>query len=206
MYTTYIFDLDNTIYPVSSIGEALFAPLFILIENAGEVKENLIAVKHDIMRRPFQLVAKENNFSADLTHSGINLLKALTFERPIAYFEDYIEIRKLSGDKFLVTTGFEKLQWSKVRALGIEKDFKKIYIVDPAQSNLTKKDVFQQIITENNLSPHEIIVVGDDPESEIKAASALGITTVLYEKEIKSPNAIVDFRIDDFGQLHNITP
>lgn len=119
----------------------------------------------------------------------------------MAYFEDYEETKKLKGNKFLVTTGFEKLQWSKVHALGIEEDFKKIYIVDPAQSALTKKDIFQQIMEENSLSAHEVIVIGDDPDSEIKAASALGITTVLYEKEIRNPEAEVDFRIMDFKEL-----
>jgi putative hydrolase of the HAD superfamily len=51
---TVILDLDNTIYPVHSIGNELFYTLFKLIEESGEYNGNLQEIKNDIMRRPFQ--------------------------------------------------------------------------------------------------------------------------------------------------------
>ena len=52
-------------------------------------------------------------------------------------------IQAIPLDKFLVTTGFIKLQMSKVKMLGIEEDFKEIHIVDPEVKDKTKKDVFE---------------------------------------------------------------
>jgi putative hydrolase of the HAD superfamily len=37
-----IFDLDNTVYPVHSIGEELFAPLFALIMKMESMHKTLI--------------------------------------------------------------------------------------------------------------------------------------------------------------------
>lgn len=199
-----ILDLDNTIYPVSSIGNKLFASLFRLIEESGEHTTDIDAIKQEIMRKPFQWVAAQHQFSNALTKKGIELLLNLTYEGPIEPFSDYTCTKQLHCDKFLVTTGFLKLQQSKIRGMGIEQDFKEIHIVDPATSHKTKKDVFADIIYRNAYQPAEVLVVGDDLQSEIKAAKELGIDTVLYDKfhlhdEINSQKKIADFNeLKDF--------
>ena len=96
-------------------------------------------------------------------------------------FDDYHHLKQIPLDKFLVTTGFVKLQMSKVRQLGIEQDFKEIYIVDPDVSSKTKKDVFAEIMQKYHYQPADLLVIGDDPESEIKAALGLGIDTFLFD-------------------------
>ncbi len=194
-----ILDLDNTIYSVPSIGNELFASLFGLIEDSGEYTGNITAIKDEIMRKPFQLVAAHFQFSDKLTKEGIDLLLNITYDGPIEAFSDYQHIKQLLCDKFLVTTGFLKLQQSKIRGMGIEQDFKEIYIVDPATSRKTKKDVFAEIVYRNGYQLAEVLVVGDDLHSEIKAARELGIDTVLYDKlhlhdEISSQKRIADFK------------
>ncbi len=137
-----ILDLDNTIYSVPSIGNKLFASLFLMIEESGEHTAEIAAIKDEIMRKPFQLVAAQHQFSEVLTKKGVDLLLNLTYEVPIEPFSDYFFTKQLTCDKFLVTTGFLKLQQSKIKGMGIEQDFKEIHIVDPATSHKTKKDVF----------------------------------------------------------------
>ncbi|GEO02857.1 hypothetical protein AAE02nite_05210 [Adhaeribacter aerolatus] len=199
-----ILDLDNTIYPVSSIGEALFKSLFELIKQSGEYFGDFKEIKQEIMRTPFQKVAADFKFSSQLTAAGTELLQDLTYDEPMFAFEDYTEIKNIPCTKFLVTTGFIKLQRSKVEQLGIEKDFAEIHIVDPRTSNKTKKDIFQDILNRYNYNQADVLVVGDDRNSEIKAATELGIDTVLYDKlnfnpDITSPNKISDFRqLKDF--------
>ncbi len=196
-----ILDLDNTIYPVPSIGNDLFASLFSLIEESGEHTADIAAIKNEIMRKPFQLVAAQHQFSGELTKKGIDLLLNLTYEGPIEPFNDYQHMKHLACDKFLVTTGFLKLQQSKIRGMGIEQDFKEIHIVDPATSNKTKKDVFAEIIYRNKYQLAEVLVVGDDLHSEIKAAKELGIDTVLYDKFNLQDSNSSQNRITDFNEL-----
>lgn len=193
-----ILDLDNTIYPVSAISGKLFKPLFELIRSCGEYSGDIEVIKTEIMKRPFQYVAKEFLFSENLFSQSLKLLQNLTYDEPIEPFNDYKFIRNLKLEKHLVTVGFTMMQQSKVKQLGIENDFKSIHIIDPQNTSLKKKDVFNRIISENGYETAEVIVVGDDPDSEIRAAQELGIEAVLYNRNskfqiLKSNRVITNF-------------
>ena len=195
-----ILDLDNTIFPVPSIGHKLFAPLFELIEQEGSHKDELEKIKDEVMRRPFQQVAKEHHFNEELIRKCVAVLKELVYNDNIEPFEDYAIVKRWPVDKFLVTTGFVKMQQSKVDRLGLAADFKEIHIVDPATTNKTKKDVFADIIQRHGYSKEEVLVAGDDPNSEIKAAHELGIDAVLYDKFKRYPDTTLT-TISNYEQL-----
>lgn len=197
-----IYDLDNTIFPVSAIGDKLFGPVFNLIAKSGRHNDNLGAIKHAIMRTPFRIVAARNNFSEELTQEAIELQEKLTFDEAIDTFEDYPEIRNIDAERFLVTTGFRNMQLSKIKQLGIEHDFKEVHVVNPVVSS--KKEVFAGILERYGYINTEVLVVGDDPESEIKAAKELGITTVLYNKDNSTVTKEADYKIAHFKDLKAI--
>lgn len=93
-----IYDLDNTIYAVLSIGPVLFAPLFQLLASSGLDPARLPAIQHDLMRKPFQVVAAQHQFGDALTAQGLHLLRELRYEGPIAAYEDWAAAgRALSG-------------------------------------------------------------------------------------------------------------
>ena len=70
-----IFDLDNTIFSVYSIGHALFAPLFELLERDGTQVQHIDKIRDEVMRRPFQHIANDYQFSVELTKKSIELLQ-----------------------------------------------------------------------------------------------------------------------------------
>lgn len=198
-----ILDLDNTIYPVSSIGHELFKPLFQLIEKNGEFSGDIELIKNNIMRKPFQKVAEEYRFSDKLLKNGLEILENTVCTMKMYTFEDYEEVRKIPYEKFLVTTGFTKMQQSKVKQLNIENDFREIHIVDPQISKKTKKDVFRDVLERFDLKTQNILIIGDDPDSEIKAGNELGIHTVLYDKLNLNPKSL-NIRITNFKELQKI--
>ncbi|MDN5284583.1 MAG: family hydrolase [Mucilaginibacter sp.] len=195
MKKAIILDLDNTIYPVSSIAEDLFTKVLAFLDSlADELSADEISkAKEDMKRRPYQQVAAQYNFSEVAKSKGIELLKNLEYSLPMQPYEEYKYISDTTIVKFLVTTGFTKLQWSKIKQLSIEKDFKAIYIVDPEVSSDTKKDIFAMIMSTHSYKPSELLIIGDDPESEIKAATLLGIDTFLFDPENRYPNALVTY-------------
>jgi putative hydrolase of the HAD superfamily len=93
------------------------------------------------------------------------------------------------------------MQQSKVDAMQLQRDFKEIYIIDPVNTDKVKKDVFAEIIERYNYDKSEVIVVGDDLYSEIKAAQDLGIDAVLYDKLGLYKNEKSVIRITDFAEL-----
>lgn len=199
-----IYDLDNTIYPVDSIGESLFEPFLKLISEYPEHDVDIAKIKDDMMRKPFQVVAAEHHFSDELISRTITLLRTMTYQDEIKYFDDYPQIKKINAERFLVTTGFYNLQCSKIHGMGIADDFTEIHVVDPLTSTQTKKDVFADIMQRHNYKPQEVLVVGDDPESEIKAALALGIDTVLYDKNNRHIQHTARYKITSFSELADL--
>src|SRR5690606_37299540 len=99
------------------------------------------------------------------------------------------------------TTGFADLQWSKIRRMGVEKDFLEVHVVDPDTSSLIKKDVFADILQRKSYDASEVLVVGDDPASEIKAAKELGIDTALMDKEQQHPSPDCTVKVANFREL-----
>ncbi|MGY3212925.1 HAD family hydrolase [Mucilaginibacter sp. HD30] len=205
MKRALILDLDNTIYPVSDIADDLFSQFFNLLKNDPDVDSSVIELaKNEMTRRPFQQVADEFNFSAKLKSRGIELLKNITYEKPIQPFADYHHIKSINLNKFLVTTGFTKLQYSKIKQLDIEQDFKEIYIVDPEISPKTKQDIFKELMNMHRYQPADLLIIGDDPNSEIKAALSLGIETFLFDPNHMHPNAVTTYRAINLAHVLNI--
>jgi putative hydrolase of the HAD superfamily len=201
MKKAIIFDLDNTIYPVPQIGAKLFAPVFELLETEGRSAPELEKIKDEIMRTPFQKVAKDHHFSEELISKSIDILKDLAYNGAIEPFADFEYVRSLPVDKFLVTTGFTKMQQSKVDTLELAKDFKEIHIIDPTISNKVKKDVFADIIQRYEYDKEDVMVVGDDVNSEIKAAQELGVEAVWYDKYSRYEEKEGVKKISDYRKL-----
>lgn len=195
-----LFDLDNTLYPVPSIGEELFKPVFDLI--AKEHADDIDAIKKEMMGTPFRKVAEKYGMNKELTEKAIAIQEDIEYNKPIAVFEDYHFIKEIRAERFLVTTGFYKMQQSKVKNMGITGDFKEFHIVDPTQTS--KREIFADIMRQYNYRADDLLVVGDDPESELKAAKELGIETVLYGPEEGKDASQATYHIRNFKQLRDM--
>jgi putative hydrolase of the HAD superfamily len=95
------------------------------------------------------------------------------------------------------------MQQSKIDSLGIKEDFKEVFIIDNSKTDKVKKDVFSEILKKYNYKPEEVLVVGDDPESEIQGGNDLGIETTLYDKFYQHPSSEATYTISDYNDLHN---
>lgn len=186
---TLIIDLDNTIYPVASTSGLLFKPMFDLISKPefGLGAEKIEAAKKDIQRTPFHKVAVMHNFPDELARKGADLLRNMEYQGEMDVYDDYSFIKGLPAKRFLLTASYTKLQLSKIDRLGIKDDFDEIFIVDPDITSYTKKDVIQRIIDKYQLNKEEIIVIGDDLESEIKGARELGLRSFLMDPANRYP-------------------
>ena len=206
MIKALILDLDNTIYPVASISNEMFEPLFNLLDKHKRAigEDKLPEIKQLIMKKAWQKVAEQYEFSTELKEAGTELLRNTTFTHKMQTFADYEHVKPLPHDKYLVTMGFTKLQHSKVKMLGLENDFIGILINDPDLTTDTKREVFEEILLNNSYKTNEVLVIGDDPDSEIKAAQAIGIITVLYDRSNDFPDAQVNHRIKSFEELIHV--
>ena len=203
MLRALFLDLDNTIYPVHSIGDDLFAELFRMIRESGELGERMDKAEKEIMRRPFQWVVKEFGFSEALAKKCLEHLQHLEFRGPIEPFPDFGILRDIEADRFLVTTGFHRLQNSKVDGMGLRDVFMEVHILDPQTSTLTKKEIFLDILQRHGYARQDVLVIGDDPDSELKAARELGLPRVMFDALGLYPGAAIR-RITHYAQLKEL--
>ena len=98
----------------------------------------------------------------------------------IKTFGDEEYIRTLPGRKILVTSGYQKFQQTKINKLGIAPLFDQIIIdaLDYRETRKGKRAIFADLLSANGWAPSEVLVVGDNPLSELGAAKALSIPTV----------------------------
>ncbi|MDQ0969327.1 putative hydrolase of the HAD superfamily [Flavobacterium sp. W4I14] len=198
----FFIDLDNTIYFTKPNEAQLMSGLYQLLdqEDLGITDEAYQTSKKEMLRTPFQKVAEKYGFKQLAIDRAVDYLKNREVTRPLNPSDDYHYIKSLKGRKFIVTAGFPKQQTSKVKMLGIADDFEAVHVVDVSTTN--KKEAFKLLIEKYGLNKDDILIIGDDAESEIKFGLELGITTFLLDPENLHPNAESTFRGTDLSKLH----
>jgi putative hydrolase of the HAD superfamily len=203
-----IFDLDNCLAPAKQLSEEIYMPPFKAMRaaNKGALSEDdLTKAFADCWRHPLDWVASHYGFSAEMLKAGWDEFSKIEIKEPIYSYEDLAILAEFPTKKYLVTSGFRKLQESKINLLGLKKLFDKIYVDALGEPNrLGKKGLFELIMRENGFSPGEMLVVGDNSDSEIEAGNLLGVRTVqtLRPEVPKGENAT--FYVKDLIELKNL--
>ena len=182
MIKALIFDLDNCLAAANEVGEDVFEPAFEAMRNANRgtlTAEQLAEAFQECWRHPLDFVASKFGFSQEMLGAGWKAFSQIVVETPMKGYGDLAVLRELPFDLYLVTSGFRGLQESKVRALQIADLFRGVEIdaIDEADRK-GKQRIFDSILQAGKLRPEEVIVIGDNPDSEIEAGNRLGIRTV----------------------------
>ena len=113
--------------------------------------------------------------------AGWQVFRQTEVTGPMFGYGDLAVLKDLPVQRFLVTSGFRRLQESKVRALGFADWFAAIYIDALDEPHRRGKHGFFQdmdVRSAQRLRPDEVLVVGDNPDSEIEAGNRLGMKTI----------------------------
>ena len=175
-----IFDLDDTIFNTKSIG---LEPVKTILDSFTEIlyqvytSENVQEIINDVWKIPFDEVCIKYQLPTEIQKEFEDLIQNQDYRFTIQAFEGYQTIASLAFKKVLLTTGFEKLQYSKIEALDIKEDFDKIYIDNPL--SIPRRDKFTLLKTIlKDFPDYTPIVIGDNVHSEIKAAHQLGLASI----------------------------
>jgi FMN phosphatase YigB (HAD superfamily) len=208
MIKAIIFDLDNCLAAANEVGEHLFEPAFEAIRNANSgtlTAEQLAKAFNECWRHPLDFVAGKFGFSQEMLTAGWEVFSQTCVQSPMIGYGDLAILRELPFELYLVTSGFRRLQESKIRALEIGHVFKGIEIdaIDEVDRK-GKQGIFESILDARTLRPEEVVVVGDNPDSEIEAGNKLGMKTVqiLRPGVPRADNAT--YRIHTFDELKTL--
>ena len=200
-----IFDLDNCLAAADEVGEALLEPVFAAVRAANDgalTEPELNAAFRDCWVHAFDFVAARYDFTPRMRAAGWEAFRRIEVRTPMRGYGDLALLPSLGERRFLVTSGFRRLQESKVRALGIDACFEAIVvdaIDEPAHPG--KERIFRDIMNQFRLDASDVLIVGDNPESELAAATRLGLRSAQITRPGVLPADGVTVRVRDLAGL-----
>jgi putative hydrolase of the HAD superfamily len=208
MIKAVVFDLDNCLAAADEIGHERLEPMFEAIRRAGDRRlpeEALERAFADCWRLPLDAVAEKHGFSDEMLAAGWAVGSRIVVDAPMSGYADLATLRDLPVKLFLVTSGFRDLQESKIDALAVRPLFEGIYVDAIDEPNRRgKAGIFREILARYALAPGDVLVVGDNPESEIDAGNRLGMTTVQILRPGVAAGANARYSIHGLGELREL--
>ena len=183
-----VFDLDDTLYEEESFVISGFQSVSRYLSTLKSLDQ---AIEFKKMYKIFKEKGRGNTFNYYLKSNGIFSVKLL--KRIVAVYRTHIpSITMLDEDRktietlsneyamYLVTDGNKNVQSNKIKALDIEKYFKKIFITHRYGLHASKPSIycFQKIIELEKVSWNDIIYIGDDPSKDFINLRKAGCNTI----------------------------
>jgi putative hydrolase of the HAD superfamily len=202
-----IFDLDNCLAPSDEPGRDLLEPVFRALREAndgGLSERELQAAFDDCWVYGFDKVAERHGLSEAMRDAGRDAFSRVEVRGRMHGYGDLHLLPQLGERRFLVTSGFRRLQESKIRALGIAAAFDEV-VVDALDEpgRRGKEGVFGDLIARYRLDPADVLVVGDDPESELASARALGLRAAqMVRPGVRPADGVT--RVHDLAELRRL--
>lgn len=177
-----LFDLDNCLCPAKGVGDSLLEPVFDAIRGANDgalSDEALARAIEDCWRTPIDVVGERHRFTDAMRRAAWAAYAGLEITTPLRAYSDIAVLSSLPVARFLVTTGFRRLQESKIRVLGWDGLFAEIHVdaIDESPRR-GKEGIFRSVMQAHGYRTDQLLVVGDSPDSEIAAGNRIGIATV----------------------------
>ena len=200
-----IFDLDNCLAAANEVGEQLLEPVFSAVRAANDgvlSPSELEAAFADCWVHAFDFVAARYDFTPQMRAAGWQAFRDIEVRTPMHGYDDLGLLPSIGERRFLVTSGFRRLQESKVRALGIESCFDAIVIDaidEPGRRG--KERIVQELMRQFCLDAADVLIVGDNAESELAAATHLGLRSAQIIRPGVAPASSVTIHLRDLAEL-----
>jgi putative hydrolase of the HAD superfamily len=93
-------------------------------------------------------------------------------------FEILEHLRNKGYKLHLITNGFEKTQWSKLRNCGLDKYFVHVITSEASNSLKPKKEIFEYAVEKAGATIAESIMIGDNLHADIQGAINAGMDSI----------------------------
>ncbi len=183
----FVFDLDDTLYSEYLFVQEGFLEVANFISSISS-KDKKYIFNYLIM--DFHRNGRGKNFNNTLSNLGVfseeHLLECIrryiNFPRDLFLYNGVRDVlcTRLNSQSYLVTDGNPVAQKNKVRCLGIEKCFKKIFYTGELGPSYHKPSAraFSDIKRIEKCNWNDIVYIGDNPYKDFVGIKPYGINTV----------------------------
>ncbi len=113
-------------------------------------------------------------------------------------------LKEKSYTLHLITNGFEKTQWSKLKNSNMDHFFTHVVTSEASNSMKPEKEIFTYALTKAGASLNESIMIGDNLEADIKGALDFGIDAIFVNHINTTTSISPTFTITQLKELKNI--
>ena len=207
MIRALICDLDNTLFPARSVPQPTVQPALDAVRAVNRATALLAEAQLEraleaCWDHPFDEVARMYGLPERLCRVWNETAEQLEVTAPLQLYPDVALLWALPLRFFLVTTGYRRLQESKIAVLGLAARFEAVYVDalgEPLRAG--KEALFRQLLAEHRLAAAQVAVLGDNPESELAAGQRLGLWTIQILRQGRPPAPNVASHIRDLSEL-----
>lgn len=218
-YDWVLFDLDETLFDFPA-NEALLALLeqiglapdegligeykhtnHVLWEqfNAGDIDS------HTLQSRRFCTIGA----AADRCPLELNRLfleQIVAISRPLdGVLETLAQLRQAGVGMGIITNGFSAPQRGRLQRHELEHWFSPLVISDEVGVSKPRGEIFQHALAAlPHISRERVLMVGDNPQTDIGGAAAAGLATCWYDPHFNETLCQPTHRIHHFSELANI--
>jgi putative hydrolase of the HAD superfamily len=104
----------------------------------------------------------------------------------------------------LITNGFEKTQWSKIRNSKIDHFFTHVITSEASNSMKPEKEIFDFAMNQSGALLHESIMIGDNLDADIQGAMNAGMDNVFVNHIDATTDKKPTYIITHLKELENI--
>lgn len=205
-YTTIFFDLDDTLcdtvtnsreclediyneynireyYPTFGDFLKIYTPnterLWSMYSRGEISKEFLIQERFLIPFRPFDSVSDELAMKMNEDFLGRVKFKKKTIYGAI----EILEYLKPRYKMHIISNGFSEIQHTKMESTGVISYFDKVILSDVVGVNKPHPDIFTFALKEAGLQKEDVIMIGDNLQSDISGAKNSGIDQIWFNPD-----------------------
>lgn len=172
----------------------------------GEINKDFLRVER------FRKLFEHYQISVDpliMAETYVELLSKSAIEVPGAH--EVCRSLKTAGIALgLVTNGISKVQKSRLKISGLEGYFNAVSVSEEVGQPKPHPQIFWDSLNKLNLTPDQVIVVGDRPDADIVGAKNIGSKSILFihkktfaESQAPYKNPILEESKPDF-QIRNL--
>jgi putative hydrolase of the HAD superfamily len=201
------FDLDMCIFNTHTLRASILDPVFDVLHTSSLSVELQQKIKELLFTTSLDDTATLLNLPHKLVDDMREVYQTIEIQDDdIKTFGDESCIENLPIIKILVTSGFLKLQESKIEKLNIRHLFDDIVIdaIDVPEKRRGKKRIFMELIEKYSLKTNEVLIVGDNPHSELAAGKELHIKTVQTLRPTVTKWDGADYHIESLAELSTL--
>jgi len=203
MIKAIIFDLDMCIFDTRTLGERILEPVLLSLHTSSVPEDIQREIDRMLWTTSLEDIIEIFSLPQDVAESMRQAHLQLVVPSTIKTFGDEYLISAMSGYHILVTSGYDLWQSRKIEQLGVSVLFDEVIIdvIDNPQVRKGKKQIFLELMRRHGWYSDEIVVVGDNPHSELKAGRELNMITVQILRPTIEKKDGFDHYISSFLEL-----